>query len=165
VLALVLLGTWLAPAAWAHGELVASSPAPGETVGRASHIDLVFSTEIFDFEVTVTKPDGTQLAGTAVKKAPPYISFEAVPLVDEGEYVVVYSGTDTDGDRIENAYAFSVEAGAGPPAPLPVDLSVFAESEETSIWFYVIVMAGVVVVAVLAGLLAERLRKLRQLRA
>ena len=151
--------------AGAHGELVASSPTPGETVGSVAHIDLVFSTPVFDWTFTVDRPDGEPLEGTAVEKAASYLSYEIAPLVDEGQYIVRYSATDSDGDLVEGAYAFSFEEGAPQPTELPVDLSVLLVDEAWPWWNYALLFAGVVVIAVLAGLLAEKLRRLRALEA
>ncbi len=151
--------------AGAHGELVASSPTPGEDVGRVVHIDLVFSTPVFDWSVTVDRPDGEPLEGTAVEKAASYLSYEVAPLVDEGQYIVRYSATDTDGDLVEGAYAFTFQEGAPQPTELPVDLSVLIPDEGWPWWNYALLFIGVVVIAVLAGLLAEKIRRLRAMEA
>jgi len=151
--------------AGAHGELVASSPTPGEDVGTVAHIDLVFSTPISDWSLTVERPDGEPLAGTAVEKAASYLSYEVAPLVDEGQYIVRYSAVDTDGDLVEGAYAFTFEEGAPRPTELPVDLSVLRPSEGWPWWNYALLFAGVMIIAVMAGLLAEKLRRLRALEA
>ena len=163
----MLAALWLlvsaSPAA-AHGELVASSPQPGETVGTASHIDLVFSTGVSDWVVSVEQPSGDPVDGTVVQKADPYLSFETVPLEAEGQYIVRYSGIDSDGDILQGAYAFVVEEGAPGPVELPVDLVVL-QPTGTAWWTYAFLMLGVVVIAVLAGLLAEKIRRLRTLSA
>jgi methionine-rich copper-binding protein CopC len=146
--------------AGAHGELVGASPGPGETVGRAAHIDLVFSTGMSDWQLTVDGPSGDPLGGLAVQKADQLLSFETPALTSEGQYIVRYSGIDSDGDLIEGAYAFVFEEGAPPPADLPIDLSVL-DDDGWSWWVYGILLLGVVVIAVLAGLLAEKVRRLR----
>jgi methionine-rich copper-binding protein CopC len=151
--------------AGAHGELVASSPTPGEEVGSVAHIDLVFSTPILDWTLSVDRPDGQPLEGAAVEKAASYLSYEVAPLVDEGQYIVRYSAVDTDGDLVEGAYAFTFEAGAPQPTELPVDLSVLISDEGWPWWNYALLFAGVVAIAVLAGLLAEKTRRLRVLQA
>lgn len=158
LLVLVVLPTDLVGA---HGELVAQSPAPGEDVGSVAHIDLVFSTPVFDWSLDVERPDGQPLDGFAVQKADSFLSYEVAPLSLEGQYIVRYSATDTDGDLVEGAYAFSFVDGAPAPAELPVDLAVLAPDESTPWWFYALLFAGVVVIAVLAGLLAEKIRRLR----
>lgn len=147
------------PAA-AHGELVGASPGPGETVGRAAHIDLVFSTEMFDWQVTVDGPSGEPLDGLAVQKADQLLSYETSALSEEGQYIVRYSGIDSDGDVVEGAYAFVFQQGAPPPADLPIDLSALRD-DGWPWWMYGILILGVMVIAVLAGLLAEKLRRLR----
>lgn len=144
----------------AHGELVGASPGPGETVGRAAHIDLVFSTGVSDWQLTVDGPSGEPLAGLAVQKADQLLSFETPALSEEGQYIVRYSGIDSDGDVVEGAYAFVFQEGAPPPADLPVDLSIL-QDDGWSLWMYGVLLLGVVVIAVLAGLLAEKLRRLR----
>lgn len=149
----------------AHGELVASSPAPGEDVGSVAHIDLVFSTPISDWSMSVDRPDGEPLEGTIVEKAASYLSYEVAPLEDEGQYIVRYSAIDSDGDIVEGAYAFSFEAGAPRPAELPVDLSVLLVDEGWPWWSYALLFGAVLVIAGLAGLLAEKLRRLRLLKA
>ena len=149
----------------AHGELVASSPTPGETVGRVVHIDLVFSTPVSDWSLSVNRPNGEPLAGEAVLKAASYVSFETAPLTEEGQYIVVFTGIDSDGDVLDRAYAFSFEEGAPDPTELPVDLSVLLPDEGWAWWYYALLFAGVVAVAVLAGLLAEKVRRLRALEA
>jgi len=146
-----------------HGELVASSPAPGEDVRGVAPIDLIFSTPVSDWSLDVERPDGSPLDGFAVQKAPSFLSYEVAPLSDEGQYIVRYSATDSDEDLVEGAYAFTFEVGAPAPAPMPVDLAVLAPDESTSWWFYALLFAGVVVIAVLAGLLAEKIRRLRAL--
>ena len=147
--------------AFAHGELVAASPVAGETVGRAPHNDLWFSTPVADWTLTVEQPDKTLLAGKAVQKAPPYLSFEAVALTQEGVHIVRYSTFDSDGDVLEGAYTFTYEQGGPGPTPLGVDLAVLQGQEPTPWWYYAVLMGGVVVIAVLAGTLAEKYRRLR----
>ncbi len=159
VIAVLGLMVVSSPAA-AHGELVASSPKPGETVGTAVHIDLVFSTTMTDWTLTVEGPDGEPVEGSAVQKASSFLSYEAVPLSAAGQYIVRYSGIDSDNDVLEGAYAFVVEDGAPPPAELPDDLVIF-QSTGWAWWVYALLLLGVLVVAVLAGLLAEKVRRLR----
>lgn len=163
--AIVFLGLFAAlpTNAAAHGELVASSPMPGETVGSVVHIDLVFSTPVLDWSLTVERPDGEPLEGTAVEKAASYLSYEVPPVVDEGQYIVRYSAVDSDGDVVEGAYAFTFEEGAPSPEELPVDLSVLIPAEGLAWWNYALLFVAVVVIAALAGLLAEKVRRLRAL--
>lgn len=166
MLVLAAAGLLASPgSASAHGELVASSPTPGELVGNVVHIDLVFSTPVFDYTFTVERPDGEPLEGAVVEKAPSYLSYETAPLSDEGQYIVRYSATDSDGDLVEGAYAFTFEVGAPNPTELPVDLSVLLVDEGLPWWNYALLLVGVVVIAVLAGLLAEKIRRLRALDA
>lgn len=166
-IALVVLSFTLVAAtpAAAHGERIASSPAPGEVVGKVTHIDLVFSTAVHDWTLTVEKPDSSMLDGQAIQKANPYLSFETAPLTDEGQYIVRYSGIDEDNDVVEGAYAFTYEIGAPNPAPLGVDFSALNRDEGWGWWIYALMMAGVVAIAVLAGLLAEKMRRLRAIAA
>lgn len=149
--------------AGAHGEMVASSPTPGETVGRVVHIDLVFSTPVSDWSLTVSRPNGEPLEGQAVLKAASYVSFETAPLAEEGQYIVTFTGLDSDGDVLDRAYAFTFEEGAPNPEELPVDLSVLLVDEGLPWWNYALLLAAVVVIAGLAGLLAEKVRRLRAL--
>lgn len=144
-----------------HGELVVSSPGPGETVGRASHIDLIFTTEVFDWTVEVDGPDGSPVRGTTVQKAPSWLSFEAVPLSEAGQYIVRYSAVDDDDDLVEGAYAFSFEEGGPAPSELPDDLLVLQDDSGWPLWWYGVLLLAVMLIAVLAGLLAEKLRRLR----
>lgn len=159
VLAAVMALMPARPAA-AHGELVGASPGPGETVGRVAHVDLVFSTPMFDWQLSVDGPSGAALGGVAVQKADQLLSFETPSLTEEGQYIVRYSGIDSDGDVVEGAYAFVFEEGAPPPADLPLDLSVL-DDDGWPWWLYGLLLLGVVVIAVLAGLLAEKTRRLR----
>ncbi len=156
----------IAPAApaLAHGELVGSSPSPGERVGKVTHIDLVFSTAVFDFAVELEAPDGAMLPGQTVQKADPLLSFETAPLTDPGQYIVHYELTDDDGDRLDGAYAFLIEEGAPGPEGLAIDVSGLLDDDGTDWLLYGVLMAGVVVIAILGGLLAEKLRRLRALR-
>ena len=133
-------------------------------MGRATHVDLIFTTEMFDWEVTVEGPDGEMVGGTAVQKAESFLSFEAVPLDEMGQYIVRYSGIDDDGDLIEGAFAFVLEEGAPAPSGLPDDLVVLQETGWPW-WWYGLMLVGVVIIAGLAGLLAEKLRRLRRLSA
>lgn len=160
VIGLVALLVPFAVPAGAHGEVVGASPSPGETVGRVVHIDVIFSTRVSEWELTVDRPDGEPLAGQAVQKADSYLSFETAPITEEGQYIVRYSGIDDDGDLLEGAYAFVFEEGAPPPAEMPVDLSVL-EDDGWAWWLYALLMGGVVMIAGLGGLLAEKLRRLR----
>jgi methionine-rich copper-binding protein CopC len=163
VVLVTLLALTVVPAG-AHGEVVGASPSPGETVGRVVHIDVIFSTRVSEWELTVDRPDGEPLAGQAVQKADSYLSFETAPITEEGQYIVRYSGIDDDGDLLEGAYAFVFEEGAPPPAEMPVDLSVL-EDDGWAWWWYALLMGGVVIIAALAGLLAEKLRRLRAISA
>lgn len=114
---------------------------------------------MFDWQLTVDSPSGDPLGGVAVQKADQLLSFETPALTAEGQYIVRYSGIDSDGDLIEGAYAFVFEQGAPPPVDLPIDLSVLDDG--WSWWVYGVLLLGVVVIAVLVGLLAEKVRRLR----
>lgn len=147
-------------AAMAHSGLAAASPGPGAIVGgEVTQVELWYGSGVIDISASVTAPDGTMLAGTLVQVSELRMTFELdEPLVEPGEYAVRHGTTGVeDGDRIDAAYLFTFDPDAPPPVLLLID-----EQGGTSIWIWLAIGVGVVIIGMLVWRLLASIRRARQ---
>lgn len=156
VVGLLLVGPLVA-AAGAHASLVASSPADGQSVGGSmEQIDLVFNEAVNAPRVTVSGPDGAEVAAVVTQPSPNHLRITlASPLEIEGDYRVDYQLISADEDPLSLTLDFAYEKGADPA--LPVVASVVAEAQGGGYaWFGVGGLALVVAVLGLRFLRSSR---------
>ncbi len=147
----------------AHSGLGAASPAPGAVVGgEISEIQLRYASAVVDVAGSVTDPDGDTIATEFVQDTSLAVTIRlATPLTTPGEYAVRHSSTSVDdGDRVDAAYLFTYDPAAPPPRLEILD----PDDDGTSIWVWVVLGAGVVLVAglawrLLAAVSASRVRR------
>jgi methionine-rich copper-binding protein CopC len=123
--ALLLSG---APAAAAHDELTATSPADGATVAAPTQVSLTFSEAVLRVgdRVVVTGPDGDATDGAlavdgAVLTQPLRAGLPA------GTYTVTWRAASDDGHPVSGRFTFTVRAG-GAAAPAPTGTASAAPS-------------------------------------
>lgn len=154
----------LAGTAAAHSGLGAASPAPGATVGgEVAEIQLRYSSSVSDVEGSVTDPDGQTLETVVTQESVLAVRIAlAEPLTVPGEYTVRHVSTsDDDGDRVEAAYLFTFDPSAPPPQLEILDV----DDEGTSIWVWIVLSAGLVVIGVLAWRVVRAAKRLNSARA
>ncbi len=121
--ALSALVAWSAAPAWAHDQLLESTPADGSTVEEApDEIVLRFSSDLIDLsqDVIVTTPDGERLTGLDVSVD----GSRAIAALPEGlgpgAYEVAWRVVSGDGHPIQGQLGFTVSGTAAPAASPPV---------------------------------------------
>ena len=115
----------LAPAAWAHDQLVQATPADGSSVRAPSQVVLRFSGELLPVgnRVRVDGPTGPAATAAPVTDGPT-LSRALKPGLPAGAYRVTWRAVSADGHPLSGAFSFSVTApataNAGPtPEPTP----------------------------------------------
>ncbi len=167
--AVVLTATVARPGpAAAHSNLVAASPAQGQTVGAPlDTLELAFDNGVRDMIVTLTGPDGMEIDAEVVALAAHWVEVPAPPGGwTEGRWRVAWSLISADDDPVDGAFVFTYRADALPALPLTVAEVTLPDSP----WWEGTVTAmaiGAAVLGVVVGavVLAARVRRLRQLRA
>lgn len=123
------------PAAVAHDQLVASTPADGGTVSTPlTSVELVFSNAIPGEFVQVAVTDA---AGTAYQDGAPQTVgdtvTQAVQQLPDGAYTIAYRVVSSDGHPIDGTVEFTVAgAGSAAPAQTPSSAPSPAETPEAS---------------------------------
>lgn len=166
-LVVVLAGLVGVPAgpAWAHVQLLSSTPAAGSTVEQAPHqIVLEFTDDLLDLsqDVIVTTPTGDRLTGLDVSVAGPRAIAALPDGLGPGAYTVTWRVVSRDGHPIEGRFAFSI-AGVG-PATRPPTTSTATTSEPTPAGWSSSgpAWAWVVVAVVLVGAASMLVRRRRR---
>jgi methionine-rich copper-binding protein CopC len=130
------IGLLLAPSAFAHTELVSSSPADGATLTRApSRVVLTFDEAVSTVgaAIVVTAPDGTRVDSgpTAVDGATVRVALD--PLSDAGRYTVAYRVVADDGHPETATLTFTYQDGAEATAtPTPTAVSASPAAADPS---------------------------------
>ncbi len=161
-LALVLVGG----PAFAHDELIGSSPAAGAQIDALpSEIVLTFSGVLLD-EPGATEVVVTDASGASLVASDPVIDGTKLtqPLAGtaSGEVTVIWRVVSSDGHPVSDTFAFSVGSGAGGGAatpvatatPTPLPGAPMQAMDMTWIWIVlgvVLVGLGGALVAVLVG--------------
>lgn len=113
--------------AWAHAELVASAPRPGEAVADPpSEVVLTFSEELLDAGADVVVSDGDDLDLTATD---PIVDGDLVTVelerLADGDYEVMWRVVSADGHPILGSFSFFVgtvvDEAQAPPAAASTD--------------------------------------------
>ncbi|WP_407836233.1 copper resistance protein CopC [Streptomyces sp. DSM 116496] len=122
-----------APAASAHTDLTASTPADGATLDALPpSIRLTFSDDMSQeyAKVALTAPDGTP-AGTGEPQVDGKSASLAVkPGLPSGRYTVGYRVVSADGHPVSGSYSFAVRAAApASPSPTPSSPTPSAEAD------------------------------------
>lgn len=141
-------GLWATPAS-AHSGVLASSPAPGSTVGgEITHIDIVFDAGLTNARLTLADPDDLPVDGTMAQNAPTWLSFDMEPIDAEGQYIVRYEFDSADGDRTSSAFAFTYLADAPQPMTIALPEAVSAEAESSEApWLRPALLIGAIAMA------------------
>ncbi|MEO3823372.1 copper resistance protein CopC [Actinomadura sp. B10D3] len=108
-------GTFAAPPALAHSELVSSTPEKGATAASVSEVKLVFSDKIRLAKVVVTDGAKKEFQAGAAERSGTTVTQKLSGPLPAGSYTVAYRVVGEDGHPIEkNDLTFSVgEGGAG----------------------------------------------------
>ena len=105
--------------AYAHADLVASTPRAGDTVSAATDsLVLVFSEGVLatSAQVVVREPGGGDVVGGAVTADGTSLQVP-LRLATAGRHEVSYRVTAADGHPLVGQYAFRVEPARGPAVP------------------------------------------------
>ena len=107
-----------APAAFAHDQLISSSPAPDERLDKSpANITLTFSSPLLELghEVRVVDDNAKNWVGGAGPR--PGNADQALPELPDGGYQVSWRVVSADGHPISGSYGFRV--GTPPLRPQP----------------------------------------------
>lgn len=123
VVATIIVATLaLATPAGAHTELDFAVPGPGADVGGVvDRLELTyFGLFVSDPSVIVKGPEGITIPGEVTDLTDATVTYEMDPLEVEGQYIVEWRVTASDGVVAESAFAFTYDEDAPPlerPAP------------------------------------------------
>lgn len=167
---LALLVLWLGPgsgAAWAHAQLIASSPADGAVVATAPDaVRLTFNEPVAPVRLGLVGPDGTivDLAATAQDAT---VAAALPPLGGSGTYLVSWRVVSSDGHPVGGTVGFSIGApGARPTIDADARPAAFAASQ-VAIRFLVTVLmtlgVGGTAFTILTGRTARSLAGMRRI--
>jgi methionine-rich copper-binding protein CopC len=165
LLAFAVLLAVLAPAApaWAHNELIGSTPADGATLTRApATISLRFLQRLNPRFTTIVVSDAARrrvpAGAPVVDGGTGTITLEPAP--GNGVYTVAYRIVSVDGHTVQGDYDFTVADPSLPPASLPASAPPVTAAAERGSGLPIGVLAGAgVVVVLLAGLAIYFLRR------
>ncbi|MFM6850494.1 MAG: copper resistance CopC/CopD family protein [Terrabacter sp.] len=155
-LALAFSAIVLATPAWAHAELVNSTPANGTRLEAAPPtVELTFTESVDLVDGGLRLLDG---AGATVATPEPVASGRTVtwPMpstLGKGAYVVTWRVVSSDGHPVDGAFTFGVGAA---PAALPDAVGVASSGRSSSAPAYVVVsrLGGYLALAAFAGVVA-----------
>ncbi|MFT7597778.1 MAG: methionine-rich copper-binding protein CopC [Acidimicrobiales bacterium] len=159
VIAVALVGT--SPAS-SHSGLLIAAPGPGDEVGgEIDRVQLYFGEPVDAVTVNVADPSGAQLSGDLTEPIEGLIEMALPRLAAEGEYIVSYSVSYSDGAEFESAFRFSYAAGRASPEWLEFESLPSSSNRLTQ------VAVGVLVVTttLLFALLGWRFRRFQLARA
>ncbi len=162
-LAAGLLTNWpMVSVADAHANLLASSPAAGQSVGgTVDRLQLVFDEPISELVVRVDAPEGVSVEPTIGEITEQQYDLTFEPLTVEGTYVVRYEFLSLDTDRVELALQFDFDRSA--PEALPLSGPILIPRDSSNWWQWTLVGGLAVVVLALADRLRRRRRALAEL--
>jgi hypothetical protein len=118
---LALLGLLVVvPSAWAHTELVSSSPASGQTLSAApTQVTLTFGEAVSSPSITVTGPGGaTWNVGKATARGAK-VTAPVTASGPAGAYTLTWRVKADDGDSISGRINFTLANAVAAPAPAP----------------------------------------------
>ena len=152
------------PAASAHDQLLAATPADGTSVADApASVQLRFSRPLPELgaQVVVHGPDGAVASEGAVQVERTLVTQPLAPDLPAGTYTVDWRVTSSDGHPISGTATFTVTEGAAAPTPAPVSEAAAAQpadSSSSSSGLWIGVGAGVVLLVAIA-VAARQLRR------
>jgi hypothetical protein len=167
VLGAAVLSAVLAVApAYAHDQLVSSSPADGAGVPAPRRVELVFSDVVLDRygQLVVTGPDGRRYDRGAPRVLDNTIAVELAPLPVTGRYSAAYRIVSADGHPVTGQVHFTVTAitPGATAAPAETRASPAAGRDTGSTPVTALLAVGVAAVVVLvAGTEVVRRRRSR----
>ncbi|MCA1781629.1 MAG: copper resistance protein CopC [Dermatophilaceae bacterium] len=108
IVALLLVAGLIAPAAFAHAQLLGSDPADGATLATTDQVVLTFNEDINpDFvQVVVTGPDGVIPTDEATVEGG--VLTQALTPTSSGEYSLAYRVVSADGHPISGRIGFTL---------------------------------------------------------
>ncbi len=143
-LALVALTFGWALPAFAHAQLVDSSPAVGATLHVApTHVSITFDGDLIDLGtpnsnvIEVTNQSGKRLDTGATRLSGATVDVDVAGLTASGVYTVTYSVVSEDGHPVSNSFQFQLISGSSSavtsgPSKTPVKTPVPAKSSLTA---------------------------------
>lgn len=172
LLATAAVGLANAAPAWAHDELLGSTPENGEVLEAApSTVELEFSNDIIEMGTAVLVVDA---GGDELAVGEPAVDGRTVTAtlpadLADGEYQVRWRAVSADGHPIEGTIDFGVGAGATGhyPAAAPTDEHEHADEAEhvdegstPAVWPVVVgVIGGLAVLALIVVLIVRTVRR------
>jgi methionine-rich copper-binding protein CopC len=143
-LALVALTFGWALPAFAHAQLVDSSPAVGATLHAApTHVSITFDGDLIDLGtstsnlIQVTNQSGKRLDRGATRLSGATLDVDVTELTASGIYTVTYSVVSEDGHPVSNSFQFQLISDSTPAVTAgssksSIKTSLPAESVRTS---------------------------------
>lgn len=116
---LAMLGVLVtASPAWAHAQLLATSPADGQVLTRApARVTLTFDERVFEIthSIQVYAPDGARVdtGPTRYGARAPEITVALRPGLAQGTYTVSYRVVSDDSHPVQGTFTFSIGAPSG----------------------------------------------------
>lgn len=160
-----ILVTISAPAAWAHADLVGTSPTDGSTVDVApAQITLEFNEEPLAtmIDVVITDADGNVVAMDAAEASGTQVSIPWPGSLGAGDYTVAYRVVSADGHPITGTFGFTFTGDASSTVAPVVDEAaaqdVLAEATQSSNSPLIIGAVALLFVAVAIVLTRRRTR-------
>ena len=167
MLAITVLG---APTAWAHADLVETSPAQGEVISEApASIVLRFNEEPLEamVDVVITDATGEVVAMDAAEASGTEVVMPWPGAIGTGDYTVAYRVVSADGHPITGTFGFTYTGDAMTDSAPAIDEAAAAEvladvtEPQSSNLPLIIGVAVLIVVTVAVALLATRRRTRR----
>ncbi len=153
-------------AGWAHANLLAAAPAPGQVAGgTVDRIQLVFDEPVDTFEASIAGPDSEPLTVETERVGPQQLDLRFDPLELEGAYLVRYRFVSVDRDLVESGFGFEYDRDAPGVLPLSGPSIVVSSSSGPSRLAWSGIGVAAVVVASAAVVLFRRRRLLIELRS
>ncbi|MGO4598904.1 copper resistance CopC/CopD family protein [Terrabacter sp. 2RAF25] len=155
-LALAFSAITLATPAWAHAELVSSTPANGtrlEVAPRSVELTFTESVDLVDGGLRLLDSTGATLATPEPVKAGHWVSWPMPSSLAKGAYVVTWRVVSSDGHPVDGAFTFGI--GAAPPA-LPDAVGASSSAQASTAPAYVVLarLGGYLSLAAFAGVAA-----------
>jgi hypothetical protein len=107
--------------AYAHDQLVSSTPGDGASVPAPRRVELVFSDVVLDRygQLAVTGPDGRRYDRGAPRVVDNTIAVDLAPLPVTGRYAAAYRIVSADGHPVTGQIRFTVTAVTPGATPAP----------------------------------------------
>lgn len=155
-LALAFSGIALAAPAWAHAELVSSTPANGtrlEAPPRSVQLTFTESVDLVDGGLRLLDGAGGRVATPEPVAAGRTVTWPMPSTLGKGAYVVTWRVVSSDGHPVDGAFTFGVGAA---PGALPDAVGAASSGRSSTAPAYVVVarLGGYLSLAAFAGVAA-----------